>query len=190
MEGEYAIAAGTPGLPLPSRERAGVRGAFPAHFINLASLRHPISADLFIEKTAPGTKAILLRLLGGLDYWRYGAEQLAHACRKHGVTLAVLPGDGRADPGYRRSRRLAPAELEVLDRLASAGGPRERRACDCGAHGACRWNGNRVFNPAGGSAARIRHLPADAGRRRQGGNRLLRLFPGGRRCPAHRRFVR
>ena len=105
------------------RERAGVRGASPAHFINLASLRHPISADLFIEKTVPGTKVILLRLLGGLDYWRYGAEQLAHACRKHGVTLAVLPGDGRADPRLPPLSTVGAAELEVLDRLASAGGP-------------------------------------------------------------------
>jgi cobaltochelatase CobN len=100
-----------------------VRGASSAHFLNLASLRHPISADLFIEKTVPGSKAVLLRLLGGLDYWRYGTEQLAHACRKHGVTLAVLPGDGRADPRLPPLSTVGAAELEVLDRLASAGGP-------------------------------------------------------------------
>ncbi len=109
--------------PSPLGERGGVRGSFSAHFINLAALRHPISADLFIEKTVPGTKAILLRLLGGLDYWRYGAEELAHACRKHGVTLAVLPGDGRADPRLPPLSNIDAAELDALDRLFSAGGP-------------------------------------------------------------------
>jgi cobaltochelatase CobN len=111
------------GAPSPLGERVGVRGSFSAHFINLAALRHPISADLFIEKTVPGTKAILLRLLGGLDYWRYGAEELAHACRKHGVTLAVLSGDGRADPRLPPLSTVDAVELDALDRLLGAGGP-------------------------------------------------------------------
>jgi cobaltochelatase CobN len=105
-------------------ERAGVRGSFSTHFINLASLRHPISADLFIDRTVPGTKAILLRLLGGLDYWRYGAEELAHACRKHGVILAVLAGDGRTDLRLPVLSTLGTDELDVLDQLVSAGGSR------------------------------------------------------------------
>ena len=100
-----------------------MRGSLSAHFINLAALRHPISADLFIEKTVPGTKAILLRLLGGLDYWRYGAEELAHACRKHGVTLAILSGDGRADPRLPPLSTVEAAELDALDRLLGEGGP-------------------------------------------------------------------
>ena len=114
---------GSSSVPSPLGEKAGVRGSFSAHFVNLAALRHPISADLFIEKTVPGTKAILLRLLGGLDYWRYGAEELAHACRKHGVTLAVLSGDGRADPRLPPLSTVDAAELDALDRLLSAGGP-------------------------------------------------------------------
>jgi cobaltochelatase CobN len=103
--------------------RAAKSRDISAHFINLAALRHPISTDLFIEKTVPGTKAIMLRLLGGLDYWRYGAEELAHACRKHGVILAVLPGDGRADPRLPVLSTLDMDELHVLDRLVCAGGP-------------------------------------------------------------------
>ncbi len=104
------------------RESAEVRGSISPHFINLSALRHPISADLFIERTVPGTKAILLRLLGGLDYWRYGAEELAHACRKHRVTLAVLSGDGRADPRLPPLSTIGASELDALDRLLCAGG--------------------------------------------------------------------
>src|SRR5262249_19159094 len=102
--------------------RAAKSGATSAHFVNLAALRHPISADLFVDKTVPGTKAIVLRLLGGLDYWRYGAQELAHACRKHGVILAILTGDGRADPRLPALSTLDTDEVEVLDRLACAGG--------------------------------------------------------------------
>jgi cobaltochelatase CobN len=126
-EGEKAPALsprgeGASGVPSPLGEKDRMRGDFPAHFINLASLRHPISADLFIERTVPGTKAILLRLLGGLDYWRYGAEELAHACRKHGVILAVLAGDGRPDPRLPPLSTVTASELEALDRLIAAGG--------------------------------------------------------------------
>jgi len=127
-EGEQAAALvsgrdGASSVLSPPGERDRVRGSSSARFINLSSLRHPISADLFIEKTVPGTKAILLRLLGGLDYWRYGAEELAHACRKHGVTFAVLSGDGRTDPRLPPLSTIEAAELDALDRLLGEGGP-------------------------------------------------------------------
>ena len=123
-----------------------MRGSFSAHFINLAALRHPISADLFIEKTVPGTKAILLRLLGGLDYWRYGAEELAHACRKHGVTLAVLSGDGRADPAaaalhHRRERTRCAGPASMRGRDA------KRRPCHLGADGEGEWRSDSRPHP-------------------------------------------
>src|SRR5579883_1814023 len=37
---------------------AGAAGSFSSHFINLSALRHPISVDLFIEKTVPGSKVL------------------------------------------------------------------------------------------------------------------------------------
>jgi len=65
--------------------------------VPLRRFRHPLSIDLLIEKTLAGSRFVLLRCLGGLDYLRYGVEQIAAACRQHGVALAVLPGDDRAD---------------------------------------------------------------------------------------------
>ena len=64
---------------------------------NLSKLRHPMSVDLFAEATLKGSKAVLVRLLGGLDYWRYGGEQLSRRCRELGIALAIVPGDGRPD---------------------------------------------------------------------------------------------
>ncbi|HEV7327595.1 MAG TPA: cobaltochelatase subunit CobN [Bosea sp. (in: a-proteobacteria)] len=65
--------------------------------VPLRRFKHPLSIDLLIEKTLAGSRFVLLRCLGGLDYLRYGVEQIASACRQHGVALAVLPGDDRAD---------------------------------------------------------------------------------------------
>ena len=106
--------------PAEDRDISSKRSS--AHFVNLASLRHPISVDIFIEKTLPGTKGVLLRLLGGLEFWRYGAEELAHACRRLGITLAVLPGDGRPDPRLPMLSTVASHELDFIERLFSAGG--------------------------------------------------------------------
>ena len=38
--------------------------------VRLARLRHPMSVDLFLERTIPGSGMVLLRLLGGIEYWR------------------------------------------------------------------------------------------------------------------------
>ena len=164
-----------------------MRGSFSAHFINLAALRHPISADLFIEKTVPGTKAILLRLLGGLDYWRYGAEELAHACRKHGVTLAVLSGDGRADPRLPPLSTVEAAELDALDRLLGAGGPQNAGLAISAL----------MARDGGLSSSPVEALPEfgiyrETGPccRRLGCDRLLSLLPAGGRCAPGRCSVR
>jgi cobaltochelatase CobN len=64
---------------------------------SLRRLRHPLSVDLLIEKTLRGSRFVVIRCLGGLDYWRYGVEQVSAACREAGVPLVVLPGDDRDD---------------------------------------------------------------------------------------------
>ena len=94
----------------------------------LQKLRHPMSVDLYIDQTARHAKAIVVRLLGGLDYWRYGVEELASAARTHGIALALIPGDARPDG---RLSQLSTVPQEALDRLAHywrEGGPQNTRA--------------------------------------------------------------
>ncbi|WP_244607001.1 cobaltochelatase subunit CobN [Bosea sp. CS1GBMeth4] len=96
--------------------------------VPLRRFRHPLSIDLLIEKTLASSRFVLLRCLGGLDYLRYGVEQIAGACRQHGVALAVLPGDDRADErlaGY----GTVPAELaeELLGYFHAGGGAENMR---------------------------------------------------------------
>ncbi|RUO99660.1 cobaltochelatase subunit CobN [Hyphomicrobium sp.] len=89
---------------------------------NLNALRHPMSVDLFAETTLKGTKSVVVRLLGGLDYWRYGAEQLGRRCRDLGISLAIVPGDGRPDIRLSTLSTFEPHDLARLEALLDAGG--------------------------------------------------------------------
>ena len=44
---------------------------------SLARLRHPMSVDLYVEQVIAHARCVVVRLLGGLDYWHYGAEEIA-----------------------------------------------------------------------------------------------------------------
>src|ERR1700716_1415458 len=75
---------------------------------HLRDLRHPMSVDLWIERAGVHAKVILVRLIGGLDWWRYGVERLAATARERGIALAVLPGEDRDDPRLVEASTLPP----------------------------------------------------------------------------------
>ncbi|ACA16893.1 cobaltochelatase, CobN subunit [Methylobacterium sp. 4-46] len=111
-----------------AQAEAGRAAAMPSlRLAKLARLRHPLSVDLYAEQVVARARFVVVRCLGGLDYWRYGVERVAQVCRAGGIPLAILPGDDRPDP------RLAafgtvPAELrETLDAYFRAGGPENLR---------------------------------------------------------------
>jgi len=89
---------------------------------NLARLKHPLSVDLYVERVIAAAKAVIVRLIGGLDYWRYGAEELSAACRRDGILLALLPGDGRPDPRLAALSTADAALLADLDAYLREGG--------------------------------------------------------------------
>ncbi|WP_298965481.1 cobaltochelatase subunit CobN [uncultured Methylobacterium sp.] len=95
----------------------------------LAVLRHPLSVDLYADKVVARARFVLVRCLGGLDYWRYGVERLAETCRREGIPLAVLPGDDRPDPRLAAASTVAPDLLATLDGYFRAGGPDNLRQC-------------------------------------------------------------
>jgi cobaltochelatase CobN len=82
--------------------------------VNLASLRHPMSIDLWIEKTARHAKLVILRALGGYSYFAYLIEALRAAAKAHGIMLAVLPGDDRHDAGLDPWSTLETTHLNAL----------------------------------------------------------------------------
>ncbi|HEV7439014.1 MAG TPA: cobaltochelatase subunit CobN [Methylobacterium sp.] len=133
-EGEAAVDLGQePGdivfLSFTDSDLYGVASAHAAaaslpslRLAKLARLRHPLSVDLYVDGVIAKARAVVIRCLGGLDYWRYGIERAHAAARAHGVALAVLPGDDRPDPrldAFSTVPGLAPA----LDAYFRAGGP-------------------------------------------------------------------
>jgi len=114
--------------------------------VNLFRLLHPMSVDLFADQTLPGTKAVVVRLLGGLDYWRYGAEQLGRTCRDLGIALAIVPGDFRPDMRLAALSTVSPSDLEAIEALLDAGGAHNIRAALAGI--LMRADGNGDHLPA------------------------------------------
>ena len=90
---------------------------------SLNRLKHPYSVDLYVETVAARARFVLVRLLGGLDYWRYGVEELAAAARRHGVDLAVVPGCEREDLRLDRASTLPAEDLRRLWAWFREGGP-------------------------------------------------------------------
>ncbi len=99
------------GTPLPSLRLA-----------NLAALKHPVSVDTYVEQTLSDAKAILIRVIGGMPYWNYGLAQVRALAESRGITLAVLPGDGRPDARLEAISTVPHATLARLDALVCEGG--------------------------------------------------------------------
>lgn len=70
--------------------------------VPLQRLRHPMSVDIYIEDTLKKAKFVILRLLGGIEYWRYGTEEVVATCKAHNIPLLVLSGEGYYDPSLDR----------------------------------------------------------------------------------------
>jgi cobaltochelatase CobN len=95
---------------------------------SLARLRHPMSVDLYAEDVLSRARCIVIRLLGGLDYWRYGAEEVSALCRRQGIPLAILPGDGRQDARLAALSTVPDAVRVRLDACLHEGGVENHRA--------------------------------------------------------------
>jgi cobaltochelatase CobN len=100
---------------------------------NLGKLSHPLSVDLYIEKTVAGAKLVVVRAMGGVGYWPYGLEQLRKLARAEGgPALIVVPGEDRWDAPL-EAYSTVPAE-DVPARMAlSRRGRRGERAPGAGA---------------------------------------------------------
>jgi len=100
------------GETLPSLRLAGLKG-----------LGHPFSIDLYVEKVAARSRYVLVRILGGLDYWRYGLEELGAAARRQGFHLAAVPGCDQRDPRLDALSTVPVEDLRRLWRYFRDGGP-------------------------------------------------------------------
>ncbi|WP_019905592.1 cobaltochelatase subunit CobN [Methylobacterium sp. 77] len=105
------------------RDAAGGGAEFPTlRLAKLARLRHPMSVDLYVDGVIARSKIVVIRCLGGLDYWRYGIERAAASARANGVTLAVIPGCDKPDPRLTAYSTASPELVEILEGYCRAGG--------------------------------------------------------------------
>ena len=103
---------------------AAQRDVLPSvRLANLRDLRHPFSVDLWLDKVGRHAKVIVVRLLGGLDWWRYGVERLSSLAREGSIALAVLPGEDRDDARLVEASTVPTQELDTLLRFFREGGP-------------------------------------------------------------------
>ncbi len=117
-------------LSAADTELASLAGALDAvgdcislRLANLMQLAHPMSVDVYAQKTIAGSKLVVVRVLGGESYWPYGLETLwAKACQK-GIQLAVLPGDDKPDPGLIRFCTIDAEKAALLHAYLNEGGP-------------------------------------------------------------------
>src|SRR5262249_40610308 len=124
------------GLSLSESDLAGLAAAWAmekdtlpsVRLTQLSDLRHPLSIDLWIDRVGRQAKIILVRLLGGADFWRYGVDRLTAVARERGIALALLPGEDRDDPRLAELSTLPAAELDCLLAFFREGGTENLRA--------------------------------------------------------------
>ncbi|AMN43911.1 cobaltochelatase subunit CobN [Rhodoplanes sp. Z2-YC6860] len=105
------------------------RDALPSvRLVQLRDLKHPMSVDLWIDRVGTHAKVIVVRLLGGLDWWRYGADRLSALAKERGIALAMLPGEDRDDPRLAECSTLPADGLTALLAYFREGGRDNLRA--------------------------------------------------------------
>ncbi len=90
---------------------------------NLTHLQHPMSVDLHLDNCATKSRLVIARVLGGVGYWKYGAEQYAARCHEAGVPLALLPGDDKPDAELRELSTVSDEDYDALWAYMVEGGP-------------------------------------------------------------------
>ncbi|SNB60872.1 cobaltochelatase CobN subunit [Arboricoccus pini] len=95
---------------------------------SLLQLQHPMSIDLYLEKTIAGARLVIVRLIGGRSYWAYGVEQLSLLAGAETFQLALLPGDDREDEELRRLSTVDATSLARLQAYLVEGGLENGRA--------------------------------------------------------------
>jgi cobaltochelatase CobN len=112
---------------------AAVHAAMPAErpnlrLANLNDLKHPFSVDLYLDKVVAHARFVIVRLLGGAEYWRYGVDELAAAARMRGFDLAIVPGDARDDARLEEASAVGAADLHRIWSWFQEGGPENVRS--------------------------------------------------------------
>ena len=117
------ISAADSELAALSQARAEMAGPPNLRLANLTHLAHPMSVDLHLDQCATKSRLVIARVLGGVGYWKYGAEQYSARLRAAGVALALLPGDDKPDPELKALSSISNEDYGALWAYLVEGGP-------------------------------------------------------------------
>lgn len=117
------ISAADTELAALSEARAEMTEAPALRLANLTHLQHPMSVDLHLDDCATKSRLVIARVLGGVGYWKYGAEQYAARLYEAGVPLALLPGDDKPDAELRGLSTVSDGDYDALWSYLVEGGP-------------------------------------------------------------------
>ncbi|MEM7057743.1 MAG: cobaltochelatase subunit CobN [Pseudomonadota bacterium] len=96
---------------------------------SLMHLMHPMSVDIYLDRTATKSKLVIARVLGGEAYWTYGLEQFAARLDEAGVSFAALPGDDKPDDSLLRASTVDKDDWHALWAYFVEGGPDNMTNC-------------------------------------------------------------
>ena len=90
---------------------------------NALHLSHNMSVDLYTEKIVKKAKLVIVRLLGGRNYWPYGVDEISRTCQNNKILCAFLPGDDQPDPELSAYSSLPTQKTHKLWQYSIHGGP-------------------------------------------------------------------
>lgn len=118
------ISAADSELAAMAEARASLGDDAPSlRLASLGWLQHPFSVDLYLEDTATKSRLVIVRILGGSAYWKYGLEQFAIRLHAAGILFAALPGDDKPDDELLALSTVSPADWHALQAYCVEGGP-------------------------------------------------------------------
>src|SRR5262249_38539854 len=82
--------------------------------LNLDRLRDRRVFDAYLDDVLQECRVLVVRLLGGLGYWREFLEPVRLLAAAHGIAFVCLPGDAQPDPDL---AALCTVPLRVADRV-------------------------------------------------------------------------
>ncbi|PZX19078.1 cobaltochelatase CobN subunit [Palleronia aestuarii] len=117
------LSAADTDLAVLSLARSEMTAPPSLRLVNLAHLRHPMSVDLHLANCAAKSRMVIVRLLGGVGYWRYGVAQYSARLHAAGVPLVLLPGDDKPDAELRALSTVSDEDYDALWSCFVEGGP-------------------------------------------------------------------
>ncbi len=90
---------------------------------NATHLGHNMSVDVYVESIIAKAKLVIVRLLGGRAYWKYGVDEISATCAENNIPVAFIPGDDQADAELSRLSTVGASDAHALWQYMVQGGP-------------------------------------------------------------------